>query len=761
MAGFTLGSAKSAVREGIVADAQSTELIEIAHRSAALDSPTEEPSARVRLVSDDFPFDESQLNAVTGMVASRFACLTGAAGTGKTTTTKRFVDELLDVASLGRVDLSGYWKADAAPVDADDQYDSVDGESVVESIAMCAYTGKAAQQIKGNFPTSWHGNIMTIHRLLGFVPETYEDYDAESGVWKNKMRFVPTYNAQLLLPWDVIIIDEAGMLGLDLWHQLIAACKPSVRIYMIGDIDQLAPIYGKSVFGFAMARWPTFELAEVHRQAGTNNPIVDNAWRVIHGIRPQTEGVFKMVEMPVESLKASSYVRALARKLHSLGVYKPLRDVIITPIHGINPGPGAALGDYPLNEHLSMMFGSENAHPRFVIDGGREKKLFAVGDKVMATKNDWPSGITNGMTGHIVDIIENAGYTGSRMHYGTLAEVNARFARGAGSLPEDEVDLDDLDSMVDSINENAKKAPAAKESRDRGPASHSVVIEFGSGDAAFQKVFESLAEVGTLQLAYAMTCHKMQGGECPTVVIVLHESHSGSLSREWLYTAITRASKNCILVYTDRGLRIALNRQAIPGSSLRDKVLAFQRIMFPRGVDEASAAINLPVSESPYPSILDQDIQSDDRSRETERRLTAGSQSTGLAKLVSRQRQQQQQQQSGAESEAPDAGIRVEIRHTVNVNIHVTEPAQDPDPVDEPVSVYGGRLTPIKIALPPPTARIAVPCWGAARTLVALRHAVEGTPKMLTYQPATQPSSPEPKSVGLTLGQLFAKSKGR
>ena len=749
---FTIGKAKSAAREGVAEATETDVVLAKQSRAVSLIGQTSTPSRpdRVRLVADDFPFDESQLAAVQGMVASRYACLTGAAGTGKTTVTKKFVDSLLDSAAIGSVDMTNYWKQDSVPVDADDEYEAPESGEAIPAIALCAYTGRAVQQIKKNFPTQWHPNLMTIHRMLGFMPEMYEEWDAEFGDYRRKRRFIPTYNATLKMPWDIIIIDEAGMLGLDLWHQLLDACKPGVRIYMIGDINQLPPIYGKSIFGFAMARWPTFELTVVHRQQGKNNPIVDNAWRVIHGIKPQTEGIFKMREIQVDSLRGSSEVRGIARKLKDMGAYVPERDAIITPIHGINPGPGSALGDYPLNEQLSVMFNDETLHPRFVIDGGRERKLFAVGDKVMATKNDWASGITNGMTGIVQDIIENPGYTGNRIHYGPLKEVNERFANGP-KLSADDLDfsMESLDEMVDKIEDKRNK----KEPADRGPSSHTVIVRFGDGDAAFDKPFESLSEVGTLQLAYAITCHKMQGGEAPTIIIVCHESHSRSLNREWLYTAITRASKNCILLYTDRALRIALNRQAIAGSTLREKILSFQKIIGKAEDDDGNALIKLPLSDSPYPTILEQEIGSDQRSRNTERRLMASEGPSGLGQLLAKHRK--------AESETPPAqgpSIKVEVKHTVNVKVTLTEAP----PVE--VMVPEAHYTEVnESALPAPDARIVVPLYGAARTLYELRQSVFNASRALPAPAPALPAPAEPapaKPKGFTLGQLFA-NKGK
>ena len=91
--------------------------------------------------------------------------------------------------------------------------------------------------------------------------------------------------------------------------------------------------------------------------------------------------------------------------------------------------------------------------------------------------------------------------------------------------------------------------------------------------------FTSLSEVGSLMTAYVVTCHKMQGGEAPTVVIICHDSHKSMLYRKWLYTAITRASQRCILLYTPTALRVALSKQNIKGKTLREKMESFNAII--------------------------------------------------------------------------------------------------------------------------------------------------------------------------------------
>lgn len=557
-----------------------------------IDEPTPDRPFRnmSRLVDENFPFDDTQRAAIDGLSREKHACMTGAAGTGKTTTLKAVVDRIVDL--LPHVDMAGYWKSSTKPADADDEYEAP--EQLIPGVILCAYTGRATQMIKRNFPRDWHGNIMTIHRLLGFYPNWYDAIEP-NGESRKKVEFIPTYTVENKLPWKVIIIDEAGMLGLDLWHQLLDACEDDCRIIMVGDINQLPPTHGKSIFGFAMAKWPSWELTHIHRQAGVNNSIVDNAWRVINGEWPKSDDTtkpdwkFVTMEIDSDSGKASKQVRKWLTVVKQNGVYDPIRDTVITPINAFDETSGFALGQDPLNRELAILFNSD--HGRIIIDGGRERKYFAVGDKVMATKNDWEAGITNGMTGIITEIEPNPAYMGNHLRYGLVEDVQAYLAGEVGLDEEVDFTLDDISQMVNS--DEAKE----KESRDRGPSSHIVSVEFGHGDTSYVVPFGSLSEIASLMTAYVVTCHKMQGGESPMIVIICHQSHGKMLHREWLYTAITRASERCVILYTRMGMSNAINKQKIKGKTLAQKVDAFNKMQDTKGLLGASVKVRLPEPE--------------------------------------------------------------------------------------------------------------------------------------------------------------------
>lgn len=675
-----------------------------------------------RLVDDDFPFDESQLLAAAGIVQQQYGCLIGAAGTGKTTLEKKIVDLLRD--GLDEVDMSRYWER--GEPDEKDDYEIP--EKLIPSIVMVSFTGRASQMTKKNFPRDWHGNIMTIHRGLGFYPEFFMSYDEESGGMKNKRRFVPAYTAAQKMPWKIVIVDEAGMLGLDLWTQLLDACEPDTRIYLIGDIQQLPPTHGKSILGFALASWPTWELTHVHRQQGANNSIVDNAHRVLKGLRPVSDlpelslrtpakmieacnamvsdpnWRFATIEIDEDHRKASLRIRQML-KLMQGHIYEPNRDVVITPINGFEQtAPGYSLGQMPMNQELVVSLNADS--PRYFIDAGRERQNFALGDKVMATVNDYEAGITNGMTGIITKIENNGGYLGDTQRFGLISVVNDYYAGISQEIGEDEDFEFSLDDMVSDATAGMDEAKQ-KEQRDAGPASHIVTVLFGEGDHSFEISFDSKSRVASLMLAYVATCHKMQGGECPVVFVIVHQSNKRPLNREWLYTGITRASQRCIVLFTKQGMGFALGKQSIKGVTLAQKVQTFIALT-QTGLVGAAMKVRLPKARSLTGEliVLNQ-----------------------LQKEVARNEQTAQQESRPHEAAPRASGPTIKVG-AVHIHIHES-PKPAPKPVDDSrdAGTIVGRAAPVATAIQParPALNFARPTYSAAETIAV----INGTPKPL------------------------------
>ncbi len=85
----------------------------------------------------------------------------------------------------------------------------------------------------------------------------------------------------------------------------------------------------------------------------------------------------------------------------------------------------------------------------------------------------------------------------------------------------------------------------------------SLTVRFESDDGERNVQYDK-GDISQLGLAYATTIHKSQGSEYPVVVIPLLTAHFVMLSRNLLYTAVTRAKKLCVLVADRRALSIAL-----------------------------------------------------------------------------------------------------------------------------------------------------------------------------------------------------------
>lgn len=539
--------------------------------------------------------DPSQVAAYQGLARIPMGSLIGAAGTGKTTTTRLLLNCLvngddsagIEPLSFQLVDVNKYSPGQAAKKDQT--------KEEIPAVALVAFTGQATQVLRKNMPRAWSRNCMTIHSLLGYQPVEYTD--EVSG--KTKMRFEPSYTAMNKMPWKVIVIDEASMVSVELWHEIRAAATDDCRFYFIGDLNQLTPPIGEGILGFALAQLPVFELTVVHRQSDESaNKIVDAAWNILKGKSPEfddpkTNHNWRVIgfELSASCREAQGQICAIANQLRNRRVdasvdperpfiYDPWRDRIMVPMNGENEAePRSAIGQIQLNEILAQVFAGQDAE-RVIIDYKKGTKRFSEGYRVMATKNEPPNRldrVTNGLTGKIISIIENPDWTGDRRLVGkesVVAENRREMLDAAlsGRKMDNEYNALEMLDSVDDFLEKMAGSTEAKEleaERQSGPSSHIVEVHFDNGA---KRTYNLNAQIEQLNLAYASTTHKAQGAEMPLAIIVVHHQQRLMLSRENLYTAVTRAKERVVILYTKHGLNLALSKQEIRGSTLKEKI---------------------------------------------------------------------------------------------------------------------------------------------------------------------------------------------
>jgi len=492
------------------------------------------------LLNTDQVLGEAQQAAVDGLLNQQYGCVVGQAGVGKTTTVKAIVSSMLPTIPIINMN------------EARLMQQKTETEDLNISLCLVSFMGKSVQQIKRAMPEEYHPLCQTIHSCLGYAPEIIETLD-ENGNLTEKKLFRPTFTALNKLPYKVCLVDEAGTVPVHLWNELIAALPVDCRIILMGDLNQLPPVSGKSILGYAISAWPTFVLDKIYRNAGQ---IVINADKIIHGMKPVSDPkTFIVKTVPDSGFAAFQQSVGIIQALHKKGLFDPLRDAFIVPQNK------DTLGQEAFNEKLVRYFNPtrkiENiaVNPPIVVSAGYQHFTYAVGDKVMVLSNDRELGLTNGMIGVVKELIPNAKFKGESVADDALKNVN---------LMQECLDLTNLEEEIKSQKAEIEELEEAERQ-----ASHIMVVKYQHVEDEVS--YTTTGSYRKITHSYAMTCHKSQGSEYETVVVLCHSSNLNMLSREWLYTAVTRAQKRVVLLVNHRGLTQAVNRQLIKGKTLEEK----------------------------------------------------------------------------------------------------------------------------------------------------------------------------------------------
>ncbi len=251
------------------------------------------------------------------------------------------------------------------------------------TLRLAAPTGRAAKRLE----ESTDRGASTIHRLL--------EFQAGIGTFLR--------NSEEPLAGDMLVVDEASMLDIQLAYNLFRAVPPGMKLVLVGDINQLPAVGPGNVLGdlITSGRAAVVELTEIFRQHGESK-IISAAHDILAGQVPDKgdEGSdFFFVES-----KSSSHTRILLRELVAERIPKafgldPRREVqVLCPMYRGEAGADAI--NRELQDRLNP--GKETLE--------RFGKSFRVGDKVMQTKNDYETEVFNGDSGRIDRIEKGDSY---------------------------------------------------------------------------------------------------------------------------------------------------------------------------------------------------------------------------------------------------------------------------------------------------------------------------------------------------------------
>ncbi|MDE2951559.1 MAG: ATP-dependent RecD-like DNA helicase [Chloroflexota bacterium] len=296
--------------------------------------------------SNDVDLSPQQQGAVRAALSSKVSVLTGGPGTGKTTTLQMLIGALND---------GDYAYKLASP------------------------TGRAAKRLSeaAGVPAS------TIHRLLGF--------SAEIGGFE--------HDEDNPLPVDMVVIDEASMLDLQLFHSLLRALPASAHLLLVGDVDQLPSVGAGNVLrdiiesGIASVT----RLDQIFRQDDDSH-IVSNAHRINEGLEPYTGNESKdffFFNIAEPDAAADMLVDIVRTRIPERWGLHPVRDIQV-----ISPMYRGLIGVDNLNNRLQGEL-NDDLRLASVKLGGR---VFRVGDKVMQTRNNYEKDVFNGDIGYVDSI---------------------------------------------------------------------------------------------------------------------------------------------------------------------------------------------------------------------------------------------------------------------------------------------------------------------------------------------------------------------
>jgi exodeoxyribonuclease V alpha subunit len=528
----------------------------------------------------DIPYNEAQTRFINLLVQGRPVALTGPAGSGKTTAVKGGIKKLLSEGKIPPINKTDHkWIHQGTP-----------------GVICTAFTNKAVENMKRVLPKDLRSNCMTIHKLLEFKPEYFDTLDEDTGLTKKTMNFLPSRHADNPLPTDikVLMIDEATMTDVELWNKLADAITHPIQLVLIGDIQQLPPVFGKSIFIHAMQGGiEKVELTEVHRQA-LESPIISLAHRILSGkqIPPPELDSFNYngehgrltIKPWKKALSDTGALKIMGMTLPQFidaGEYDPMNDVILTCF---NVNFGCIELNKIVANHLAVVERRKLAKLPFEneekleqtkkcavheIIAGIKKRYFRIGDKVLFNKTEH----------FIVDIQKNPKYFGKLPRMGsTTMDYNGIESDSAKAFEEDAGQL--LDKTLDDIDDFLNSFSSMDSDKDEGmPRAASHVLKLYSESLDTEVELTSGSEIGNLELGYAITVHKSQGSEYPRVFFISHSTQATMHFRELLYTAMTRAKRELVVICPPSMFVKGINTQRLPGKTLEDKIASFDRTM--------------------------------------------------------------------------------------------------------------------------------------------------------------------------------------
>jgi exodeoxyribonuclease V alpha subunit len=400
-------------------------------------------------------------------------------------------------------------------------------------IGLAAPTGKAALRLqesiraaKTTLPPSMAEHIpdhaQTLHRLLGF----------------QSVRPGFLYNSGNRLHLDLLILDEASMIDVPLMAAILAALPETCNVILLGDRDQLASVEAGNLFGDICGsdapQWSAALIAQLQSLSGftfpgtpatdLSDPLADSLVLLHTSHRFRERSGISALSRAVNSGAADALEETFRQRFSDLHIEEPT-----------DPMQTIWLGEQ-IDAFFTPIFNATS--PQSALRELNRRRI-------LCALREGPSGVT-GINQLAETVFRRKGYLthGERSYQGMPIII----LRNDYSLH-----LFNGDTGI------------------LWPDARGLLQAWFAGeDNTIRSV--NLARLPAWQASYAITVHKSQGSEFKEVLLILPRENVQILSRELLYTGITRARERLIL-YGRKDLLIrAAQRRIIRYSGLREKL---------------------------------------------------------------------------------------------------------------------------------------------------------------------------------------------
>ena len=450
-----------------------------------------------------------QMVATGTAVTNNFCVISGGPGTGKTTTVAKILALMIEtsVRQMPKIALVAPTGKAAARMQ--------DAIRLTKSRLDCP------DQIKNGIPDS----ASTIHRLLGSVPN--------SPYFK--------HNEKHPLPVDIVVVDEASMVDLALMSKLVQALPDHAKLILLGDKDQLASVEAGAVFGDICGRGnvPQYSSHFINQLQGISEAEIASfqSHREKSGLQDCIVHLQKSYRFG-----SDSGIGTISRLVNS-GDGKQAAEFIqsnrFADIHWIElPQPGGLLNmlKTTIVHQLANYLRSQNP-----------EEIFRYFDqfRLLCALREGPYGVT-AMNAIIEQILRNE----------NLIDPTKNWYHGRPIL------ITSNNYQLHLFNGDIGICLRDPESN------HELRVFFPDASGKPRKFHPF--RLSNYETAYAMTIHKSQGSEFDHVLLLLPDRDAAVLSRELIYTGMTRAKKSISICANEPVFLTAVSRQIERTSGLRD-----------------------------------------------------------------------------------------------------------------------------------------------------------------------------------------------